>query len=264
MKRAVLGNDELEVLEFLAEHRVAVTWQLQALLAISPQATEARVRWLVEAGLMGRQKIFEGQPSCCWITRRGLGAIESSLPGPKLDLKGYRHDVGLGWLWLAARQGQFGELRSVVSERSMRSADRRNPAPGRRYGVGAGPGGGLHYPDLLLETATGHRIAVELELTSKGRRRLDGIMLGYAADPRIDGVLYLCPRGPVASRVEEAARRAGIGDRVSVQLLAPGSPEGAPEPRRAAVRPGARSVVRAGARSPARQATRCTARAAEL
>lgn len=261
VERALLGDDELRVLEFLAQHRVAITWHVQELLGATRQGAELRVRRLVEAGLAGRQRIFEGHPAACWITRRGLDAIGSSLPAPGLNLKEYRHDVGGGWLWLAARNGAFGELRGVVSERTMRSADRRDGFElGRRYGIGAGAGGRLHYPDLLLETAGGHRLAVELELTGKGRRRLDGIMLGYAADPRIDGVLYLCPRGRVGTGVREAARRAGIGDRVSVQLLAPGSPEGAPEVRSSGSRE--RQPVRTTLLAPRRP--RAVGRAAEL
>jgi hypothetical protein len=260
MERAILGSEEIQTLEFLAEHRVAITSQVQALLGGSPQATERRIRRLAEAGLVARQKIFEVQPAACWITRQGLGAIECRLPAPTVDLKGYRHDVGLGWLWLAARGGEFGELRAVVSERTMRSADRRDPTPGRTYGVGVGGGGRLHYPDLLLETATGHRVAVELELTGKGRRRLERIMLGYAADPRVDGVLYLCPRGPLGRRVQDAARRMGVSDRVSVQLLAPGSPEGTPEPGRVATRRLGRATTRQSERTPTRQPVRTRAR----
>jgi hypothetical protein len=145
----------------------------------------------------------------------------------------------------------------------MRSADRRDPTPGRTYGVGVGGGGRLHYPDLLLETATGHRVAVELELTGKGRRRLERIMLGYAADPRVDGVLYLCPRGPLGRRVQDAARRMGVSDRVSVQLLAPGSPEGAPEPGRVATRALGRTATRPPGRTLARQPGRTGTRTAQ-
>jgi hypothetical protein len=269
--RALLGEDELQVLEFLAEHRVATTRHVQELLGGSRQAAGVRMGRLERARLAHRQEIFVGQPATCWITRRGLDAIESRLPAPEPNLKEYRHDVGAAWLWLAARRGVFGELRGVVSERTMRSTDRREGAPGHRYGVGAGAGGRLHYPDLLLQTPSGHRVAVELELTGKGRRRLDGIMLGYAADPRIDGVLYLCPRGRVGAGVREAARQAGIGERVSVQVLAPGSPEGA-RPERATGRAGPqlasgrltqRAPGRAIERTPGRLTQRTPGRAIE-
>jgi hypothetical protein len=233
-----IDEDDLRVLEFLAEHRVAVEWQVRSRLGCAPSTTRRRLRNLVDAGLVERKRIFAGHPQACWISGRGLRLVESRLPAPAPDLKDYRHDVGLAWLWLAAQNGAFGRLDGVVSERTMRSADRRSLGPGeadagRRYGIGvavAGPRGGLalHYPDLLLETTTGHRVAIELELTAKGPRRLDQIMLGYAGDPHIDAVLYLCPSRATGLRVQAAARRAGISDRVQVQLLAPGSPAGTP------------------------------------
>jgi hypothetical protein len=53
------------------------------------------------------------------------------------------------------------------------------------------------------------------------------IMLAYASDARVDDVLYLAANRRIAGRVTEAAQRAGIGDRVHVQLLAPDGIEGA-------------------------------------
>jgi hypothetical protein len=259
-----IGPDDIRLLEFLAEHRVTVVWQAQARLGCTLSAAERQLRALDEAGLVVREPIFEGQPAACRITRRGLALLERELPAPQVDLKGYRHDVGVAWLWLAAQAGAFGRLDGLVSERTMRSADRRreglgigtsSPAPGatsrgERYGIGvtgAGPRGGLslHYPDLMLDATTGHRVAIELELTAKGARRLDGIMLGYAAESRVDVVLYLCPTRAIGAHVAAAARRAGISDRVQVQLLAPGTPAGAPDPRRLRSRQVARDALAA-------------------
>jgi hypothetical protein len=256
-----IGEADFRVLDFLAEHRVAVDSQVQALLGCAPGTAQRRLRSLAEAGLVEREWIFAGHPAACRITARGLGLLERRLPTPSRDLRGYRHDIGIAWLWLAAQNGAFGRLDGIVSEREMRSADRRSMGPevaapgpasreyraGERYGIGvavAGPRGGLslHYPDLLLNTATGHRVAIELELTAKGPRRLDRIMLGYAADARVDAVLYLCPTRAMGLHVQAAARRAAISDRVQVQLLSPGSPAGAPGPVRGR---GRRSVPRA-------------------
>ena len=253
------------MLEFLAEHRAVAVSQVQALLGCAPRTAGRRVQALRAAGLLRRERIFEGLPAACWITRAGLRLVESDLPAPRMDLKGYRHDVGLAWLWVAARNGAFGRLDAVVSERSMRSADRRregraSPASwpmGDRYGIGvAGSGsrGGLalHYPDLVLDTASGQRVAIELELTAKPSRRLDRIMLGYAAAARVDVLLYLCPNRAMGLQVQAAARRAGISDQVHVQLLAPGSPAGAPDPGRARERVGELQPARRAARSAGR------------
>jgi hypothetical protein len=182
-------------------------------------------------------------PGCYLIERRGLAAVGSHLPRPRdVDLAAYRHDVGLGWLWLAARRGAFGSVRTIVSERQMRSHDGRlSPGPGSRdrrprpsedrLGVrlpGPGPRGGdrRHYPDLLLDLRSGHRVAVELELTPKSTRRLREILGGYAMDSRVDAVLYLVDRPSIGRAVERAAASLGIQSMVHVQAVAI-DPEGA-------------------------------------
>ena len=84
---------------------------------------------------------------------------------------------------------------------------------------GFGPGGReqLHYPDLLLRTPDGKRIAIELELTGKGRTRREKILSGYGADRKIDAVVYLVSRPEVGRSVAAAARKLGLSELVHVQ-----------------------------------------------
>jgi hypothetical protein len=86
---------------------------------------------------------------------------------------------------------------------------------------GFGPWGRerLHYPDLLLRTADGRRVALELELSSKGRARRERILAGYAADPRFDGVVYLVQNASIARGVQAAARRLGISPLVHIRRV---------------------------------------------
>ena len=83
------------------------------------------------------------------------------------------------------------------------------------------PGGGgrerLHYPDLVVRTTTGHTIAIELELTGKQRTRREAILGAYAAEARIDAVLYLSDRPSIHRSVQGSARRLGISSLVHVQ-----------------------------------------------
>ncbi len=101
-----------------------------------------------------------GQPAAAAITAKGLRTIGAALKAPYLNLNEYRHDVGVGWMWLAARDGAFGELSGLTSDRRMKAEDAATVSAGGRaqWGVGLGLLGAHgspqhHYPDLMLETA---------------------------------------------------------------------------------------------------------------
>lgn len=223
--RAVrLTERDRALLAFVAEHRLVLPGHVQKLLGTSTEATSARLRALGRAGFLNYRRVFHGQPACCLITRAGLAAIRSKLPPPRLDLACYEHDVGVAWLWLAARGGTFGAIREILGERRLRSDDRAADRPADPCGVrlgGFGPRGHerLHYPDLLLVTPEGRRIAVELELSAKGRARREKILAGYGADGRIDAVLYLVESKSIGRAIEASARRVGVPERVHVQYF---------------------------------------------
>ncbi|HTW12964.1 MAG TPA: hypothetical protein VME01_09485 [Solirubrobacteraceae bacterium] len=240
-QQALLDLIDRQLLAALAEHRVMVSAQLALLLDVPEAESEQRLARLREQGFLQQERVFEAQPAATWITRHGLAAVERRLAVPRLDLKGYRHDVGVGWAWLAAREGAFGAVAEVISEREMRSHDRRADREREPYGVTVGRldarGRPIrHYPDLMLMTPDGRRLAVELELTTKSRARLDAIMLAYAGDPSIEGVLYLVADRRLERLIGDAVNRAGIGDLVRVQRLAAGGITGAPEPDALAAR----------------------------
>jgi hypothetical protein len=247
-----LGEPDRELLEFLSQHRFAHRWHAQTLLGVGERSAYDRLRSLIGRKLVASSKPLGHLPPCYQITRKGLAAIGSALTRPRaVDLAAYEHDIGVASLWLAARAEVWGELREVVSERRMRSYDRsvarleQLGGPGEPFGVrlgGFGQAGGerLHYPDLLLVDRHGHRIAVELELSSKGRTRRERVLGGYAFDHRIGAVLYLVDRPDVARLVERSAARLGISKMVHVQMFrrpqAGSEPEG---PSRTAARSGA-------------------------
>lgn len=211
-----------ELLGFLAEHRLVLSEHVQALLGVSATAANARLHSLSAAGMVRRERVFHHQPACYQITRKGLAVIGSALPQPRIDLRCYAHDVGLAWLWLAARDGAFGQLTETISERAMRSRDGTPDGRDRPFGVRLGGTSRdgrdrLHYPDLLLTGAEGWRIALELELSSKGRFRQEKILAGYGIDHRIDAVLYLVEEERLARSIRASARRLGISDRIHVQ-----------------------------------------------
>jgi hypothetical protein len=103
----------------------------------------------------------------------------------------------------------------------MRSRDGADPSAEpfgiRLGGYGAGGRPRLHYPDLLLDTNCGHRVAIELELSGKKRTHRETILSGYSVDRRIDAVLYLVDDPAVARALSASVRRLGLESLVHVQ-----------------------------------------------
>lgn len=223
MAPSPITRRDQELLEYLACHRMVSTEHVRVWFGVSAAAARARLRRLSQARLADGAVRFHGQSACWRITRRGLAAIGSRLPAPRDDLSAHTHDLGVAWLWLAARDGAFGALREAISERELRSRD----GPGERtealavHIAGTGPRGGerRHYPDLLLTTRAGARVAVELELTGKSRARREQILLAYGADRSIDHVLYLVRDRRVGDDIAASARRLGLDDLVRVQRV---------------------------------------------
>jgi hypothetical protein len=224
------------MLRFAAEHRFVIAAQVATLLGVSEAAAESRLRRLGTSGHVRRHRELHRGPTWHQITAAGLRAAGSDLPSPRgFDLATHRHDAGLGWLMLAAQAGRFGPLQGVISERRMRSHDGRTQDGGQRYGVrlgGVGPGGRdrLHYPDLVVVSRSGHRVAFELELSTKEVARRERILAGYGADRRIDAVVYLVERASVGRAIERSAARMGMGHLVRVQRV--GMTPSTPAPRR--------------------------------
>jgi hypothetical protein len=232
------------LLRFAAEHRFVIAPQVAALLGVSEAAAESRLCRLGGGGHLRRRRELHRGPTWHQITRAGLRAIGSDLPAPRgFDLATHRHDTGLAWLMLSAQAGRFGQAQRVISEREMRSHDGRAVDRAQRYGVrlgGVGPGGRdrLHYPDLVVVTQTGHRVAFELELSTKEVQRRERILAGYAADRRIDAVVYLVERTSVGRAIERSAARMGVSDLVRVQrvIMAPSAAPPSPSAARVAQR----------------------------
>lgn len=221
----LMPRDVSAFLAALAPWRFLTAAQLCALLELSELVVYRRLRVLRAHGLVDYVRPFQHEPGVFLITAAGLGLLRSELPAPRLDLRIYRHDLLAGWaaIGLATEHPDF----TIVSEREMRSLDRREDRPGELpvLGVpypGLGPSGHprRHYPDFALLDAGGRRrIAVEVELTSKGRRRLEQILTAYARDRHIEQVVYLTDRDGIADAVARAAAKAGAAGLLEIRRL---------------------------------------------
>lgn len=220
-----LTDRDRMILAFAAEHRIVLTRQLEALTGTD---VSKRMRQLARTGHVEEGKHLPLQHYL--IREAGLVAIGSTLKPPRPKLDEYKHDIGLAWLWLGAHRGAFGPVQEVLSERRLRWHDGVRDRPPEPVGVRLGGidrygNETLHYPDLVLIAGRGGRLAIELELSRKGRERLDAILGGYGSDGRIDRVLYLVEDNPEGKRlggfVSTAAREMGLSPLVHVERIKP-------------------------------------------
>lgn len=263
---APLEPGDLDLLGFAAAQRLFQRSHAQALLGAGAPAADRSLERLRRAALVEIHEVFRGEEPAYTITRGGLRLLGRSGSAPRLDLSVYAHDLGVAWLWLAARRGRWGEARALVGERELRARHVLGgldgggeelcraantaastggapngpaaPVPAPVALAGPGPAGRprLHYPDLGLVLRGGRQLALELELSAKGPARMAGILNGYALSG-YDTVIYLVERAAVAEAVQRAARRRGMDGCVHVQPFRWGGPVPA---RGSAARPAGR------------------------
>ena len=203
-----LTDRDLELLAFVAAHRFVHAAHVQAWLGTDRSIAYRRLTLLAGAGLLRYERVFHAQPGVFLISHGGLAVIDSPLPKPQIDLRTYRHELGAVWLWLAGRRGDHGSVERLWTEREMRHHDQTSdPVHDDRFGAplgGCDRGGQprVHYPDVLVISPDGSRVALELELSLKGRRRLEEILLAYTLDQRIERVVYVTDQPAVARKLE--------------------------------------------------------------
>jgi hypothetical protein len=203
---------DLAIVSWVGRQRFAEARQVARRFVMDERNAYRRLRGLVVLGLLDHRRVFHNEPGAYWVTRQGLDAIGLRLPPAGIDIRTYEHDR-LAAAVAIDLEDEFG-AEVVVTERELRSRDAGAEAP--RYAVVRGGQmqlgrRGLHFPDLAIEGADGRPLAVEVELTAKGRGRLDSIVAGYVRARHIAGVRYYAAPAAKAG-LERAVARAGAGE----------------------------------------------------
>lgn len=147
------------------------------------------MRRLVYHEYVIKQKQFYGKYALYRLTNKGA-QFTSLSPLPKLSAGAYHHTTALIELYLKIMR-QYPSAK-WVSERMLLT---------EKYSDGVGKSG--HTPDALL-IKDDKQIAVEVELTSKSKKRLESIINSYATDLAIHEVWYFCSNEVIAA-VKKAA-----------------------------------------------------------
>lgn len=184
---------DADMLRWINGHGFATIRQTFRWMGSSYQAAQRRMQRLTEAGLLRHEWLMRRE-RIYWPTKRGIGLCDDDLPPlGHIAAGSYNHTLQLIDLaeFLVANSG--GQL---VPERRLRH-DR---------GL-AGVGVRGHVSDGHLHLSARKPIAIELELSTKGQRRLAQIMRRYTADLGIGEVWYFAGSEALRQRLEKAAAR---------------------------------------------------------
>jgi hypothetical protein len=201
---------DLAVVGWLGRLRFAEAAQVARRFALSERHAYRRLRGLVALGLLDHRRVLHNQPGAYWATRAGLDAAGLRLPPAGIDIRTYDHDR-LAAAVAIDLADEF-DPDAIVTERELRSLDAAADSP--RYAVVRPGRRGLHFPDLAVDGSEGRPLAVEVELTAKGRGRLDSIVAGYVRARHIAGVRYYATPAamPGLERAIERARAGSLFD----------------------------------------------------
>lgn len=192
---AVLRRRDLDVLAWVAEQYAVRLDQLEPLLGCrrTVQRTVARMR---EANLVETRRLLVGEPAWLLPTATGLRTCGA----------GFR--VWQPRLALMAHVAAVTDVRLHIREHAPRSVwvCERTLARERRSDQ--------HLPDAVV-LVEAQRVAVEVELTVKSRRRVNGILDELSG--HFDSAVYFCAPGP--HRQLSALAASGRWPRLAIREL---------------------------------------------
>lgn len=182
---------DFEILRFLSRVKFASTKQIaQAIFGgeithSQLTITTRRCTALVQLEMIERQHIIQGYGGLCWLTGDGLRLL--GYPSGN-----YRHRPRLGSIphdflvtELMLKLGTRPDL-EIITEREIQRGEEQWRYSAKR------PDGKTRscYPDLVTISPTGDAWGHEVEFTPKSTRRLELLMLAYAASPQFKGARY--------------------------------------------------------------------------
>jgi hypothetical protein len=171
----VLRRRDLEVVGWLAEQYGARIDQLEVLMGAGPRTVQRTIARLRAAGLVRTQRVLVDEPAWVLPTGAGMAACSSGFGV-------WRPRIGL-----LSHVAAMNDVRLHVQGR----APSTEWIPERVLARDRLPG--EHLPDGVAITE-GRRVAIEVELTVKSRRRVTAIL--DELNVRFDAVLYFCAPGP--------------------------------------------------------------------
>ncbi|MDQ3187106.1 MAG: MarR family winged helix-turn-helix transcriptional regulator [Pseudomonadota bacterium] len=180
-----LTERDIELLKFINLFGFCEMPYLEQRFGLKKPRSYQVVNRLVEGGLVKHERVFHGRPGIYRLSPKG--AQLTGLPRlVRVPLATYHHDITLIQVYLRLRVAY--PQADWISARSLLQA---------KHADGVGRRG--HLPDGVLVLEGGKQVAIEVELTMKGRHRLEKILKSYAGAFDYGEVWYYCAANVAAA-----------------------------------------------------------------
>jgi hypothetical protein len=219
----VVTARDIEIFRFLARHRMATYDQLALAFNTTTNALRQRLPRLHAVGYLAKRSYGHPAMAVWMVTKDGMKGAGLELPVASFTTV-YEHTLGL--TDLAIKYARLGI--TVLTEADIKAAERQGAPspPGLPRFVSPQVDGSRHRPDLVLYYPTStpgvlRCVAVELELTRKGPKRLRPLLRAYRRTAGIDEVRYYTPDRDIAKGVANAAKAVGAVPMVTIKQFRP-------------------------------------------
>lgn len=179
---------DLELMCWMNRVRFVTIEQIAKWLKIALPTAYGRIKKLVQHNYLQHERVFHGALGVYQVSLLGAQVSGSLLPPlRKLPLATYHHDltvINLSFILVAKYSGQF------IYERELRHQEGLY-----RFGEAG------HIADGLLVYGN-KRIAIEVELTKKGKRRREQIINHYLKNFDCNEVWYFCGNEEIENQIK--------------------------------------------------------------
>jgi hypothetical protein len=180
-----LTKRDIEIIHFINEFGFCEMPQIEKRFAIKKPLSYRLLRRLIRAELVNHRRIFHLNYGIYYLTANGAKCTDLP-PIGTFSMGRYEHQCRVTDVYIRLRQ-QYPDT-DWISERRLKH---------EKYYAGVGKSG--HLSDGVLVFPDEKQVAIEVELSLKGKERIKRILKNYSTQFSIKEVWYYCLPGMVSS-----------------------------------------------------------------
>lgn len=199
-----LTERDQDILTFINEFGFCEMPQLDKRFSLNKPRNYEIMRRLVNNGLLIHERILHNHHGVYRLSPEGARC--TNLPSlARVPLATYRHDLLVVEVHLRLRL-EHPDARWISARHLMQEK--------HQHGVGKTG----HLPDGILVFENGEQIAIEVELTPKGKNRLERILRGYGGAFEYKEVRYYCSKETEARTAHMVTKMSSIKEKSFINV----------------------------------------------